>query len=101
MPGSDNILNTNQVLANLALTTAEDTYTFAAPSPDALRPTGKTRSDLVLQSDSAWFYSHQTAGPYFLVGPWQPLRLDGVTTGQKIYVKAQAGTPTLYVMVAK
>ena len=101
MPGSDNIYNTNDVLANLALSTAEDTYTFTAPTTDPLRTTGKTRADVVLQSDSSWFYSHKTSGPYFLVGPFQPLRLDGIATGQKIFVKAQAGTPTLYLMVAK
>lgn len=102
MPATATILQTNDViLAPLALTTVEDTITFAAPPAVPTQPTGKGKADVVLQSDNAWFYSQKTGGPYFLVGPYQPFRLDGVAAGLVIFVKAQAGTPNLYGMVAK
>ena len=100
MPITPAIANTNEVMPTLALTTAEDTITFSSPGVN-IGPVNRSRATLVLQSDSAWLYAHKTGGPYFLVGPYQPLVLEGVTVGQILYVKAVAGTPTLYLMVAK
>lgn len=100
MPQTYTIKNTNEVMPTLALTTAEDTITISTGIPSD-RPADRTRAQIVLQSDSAWLYSHKTGGPYFLVGPYQPLVLDGVGIGQVLFVKAVAGTPTMYGMVGK
>lgn len=100
MPAIVAITATDQVLDQLALTVAEDTYTIAAPADDsAMRPGGLSSANVILSAELAWQYSHKTGGPWFTVGPYQFLPLRGVGTGRILYVKAVAGTPTLSAMV--
>lgn len=100
MPATANITSTEQVLDQLGLTTAEDTYTITANGDDpAMRPGGLTNANVILSAELAWMYSHKTGGPFFVVGPYQFLSLRGVGAGRTLYVKAVAGTPTLSVLV--
>lgn len=100
MPATGTIDASNQVLPNLVLSTSEDTYTFSQVTPPGL-PQNRGQFSVVLQSTAEWLYSHKAGGPYFLVGPYQPLRLDGVSVAATLYVKAVAATPTLYALMVK
>jgi len=94
MPTTSTPKSTGEVLATLALTTSEDTYTLRGASP-----AGRV---VQLVSDAAWHYSHKAGGPYFPVGANVPLSLDILTANgdQVLYVKTQSGTGTLFALIA-
>jgi len=94
MPGSTTLATVGQVIATLAITTSEDTYTFnfGAGAKGA-------RAAVQLVADQNWLYSHKTAGPFFPVGANVPFDLSAISVAKVIYVKAATTSGTLYGVV--
>jgi len=84
----------NQIMATLALSTTEGSYTFTASDTARL-------VTVQLLSDAAWLVADVTSGPYFRVPADTPFEVElrGKTT--VVYAKTVSGTGTLYAMVAK
>jgi hypothetical protein len=89
MAGTATISKIGQVLATLALTTSEDTYTLSFPA----LAQGATPVFVQFTADVNWFYALDASGPYYLIGAGVPFDLGPIVHGRVVYVKGQvAGT---------
>lgn len=95
MAGSATITAVGQALTTLAITTAEDTYTFNYPS--LANP--NVRTFVQLTADQNWLYSHVTGGPFYPVGAGVPFDFGPLFHGKVIYVKAATTSGTLSLVV--
>lgn len=97
MPGTVTVSAANQNFTPLALTTSEDTYTitagraFTRTAPLTLRIVGDNAGVLI---------GYKTGGPYFFQpSTWANDYRFTIDAGSvlTLFVKANTGTPTLYI----